>query len=85
MGGPDTADLCAVDPDSAPSKAIFFQWQKQHPSLPSRKVGKIKSVDKRIARVQTAVDSCRIFAETAEHIIVYSALSLETNTSRYGA
>ena len=36
MGGPDTADLCAVDPDSAPSKAIVFQWQKQPPSLPSR-------------------------------------------------
>ena len=32
MGGSDTADLCAVDPDSAPSKAIVYSVAKATPS-----------------------------------------------------
>ena len=61
MGGPDTADLCAVDPDSAPSKAIVFFSGKSNLHLsPPEKCGKIKSVDKIIARVQTAVDKTQL-------------------------
>ena len=61
MGGPDTADLCAVDPDSAPSKAIFY-------SVAKAEYKKSKSVVKLITGVQAAedVDPRRSFAETAE-------------------
>ena len=70
MGGSDTADLCAVDPDSAPSKAIFYSVAKATPPPPPTpaEYKKRKSVVKLITGVQAAedVDPRRSFAETAE-------------------
>ena len=69
MGGSDTADPCAVDPDSAPSKAIFYSVVKATPPSPppAAKCKKSKNV-KLITHVQAAedVNPRRSFAEIAE-------------------
>ena len=69
MGGSDTADLCAVDLDSAPSKAIFYSVAKATPPPPpAAKCKKSNFCVKSITRVKAAedVNPRRSFAEIAE-------------------